>query len=460
MRQNSASIIIIALLASTILFACGGGGGGGGAPAQRAKAMPVSTPVGTAIGSAITTTIGAAGGTLTSLDSTVTLSIPPGALAADTAIGIQAITNHAHGGKGSAYRFTPDGQTFQKPVALTFTYTDADLEGTAAQALGAAYQSADGYWHWLLHPTLDATAKTVTISTAHFTDYAYVNGFNLRPLSATVKVGKTVNLHVKYCYPASGGVEIADEITTLPLGRECASTSRQDELNPLLPPVSAWTVAGAGSVSDLGYNAVYTAPQAKPTPNTAVVTARINNTSLGTMFLLSHITIVDEFASYTGSYTFHTSRFYSATDDLYEWSGSVSSVTYKLSSTGPGLSAYDLDPTNVLISFDRYTRTTPNLSCTLVSASPGAPTGSLFKYGDAPSNVYYYALNASVSVTAHCVQSDPRLEFDETRSIPLDIATGSANGIPFVTDESTIIGSEVYVSDNYAYSNTWSFSGQ
>jgi hypothetical protein len=56
--------------------------------------------------------IGAAVGVVTSADGLATVTIPSGALAGDTHIGIQPDTNTAAGGRGVAYRLTPDGQRF------------------------------------------------------------------------------------------------------------------------------------------------------------------------------------------------------------------------------------------------------------------------------------------------------------------------------------------------------------
>src|SRR5687768_430852 len=70
------------------------------------------TAVGIAMGAPSELTIGAAGGRLASSDGKLTLVIPPGALASDTRITIQPISNNAPLGLGTAYRFTPDGGQF------------------------------------------------------------------------------------------------------------------------------------------------------------------------------------------------------------------------------------------------------------------------------------------------------------------------------------------------------------
>jgi len=266
------------------------------------KPTPSATDVGAAIGVAATAVVGAAGGTLRSPDNGLLLSIPAGALAADTKIAIQAIANHAHGGKGKAYRLTPDGQIFQRPVTLTFGYSNQDLNGTAAEALGGAYQTAEGYWRWIDDPVVDAAAKIVTVATTHFTDFAFVEGLSLRPAKAKVMVNGSIDLKVVYCYPYRGPDH--DNPDKVGLGMDC--DDEDSDLAPLAP-VSEWAVNGvAGGESELGtinatnsQEATYTAPATKPNPDTVTVSARLSIAD-GAALLLSHITIVDEVKAYKG----------------------------------------------------------------------------------------------------------------------------------------------------------------
>lgn len=475
---NIRSVFIVSML---LLAACGGGGGGGGgggSPTPPVAATPVATAVGSPIGSAATATLGAVGGTLSSSDGRVTLSVPAGALAADTVIGIQPITNHAHGGRGNAYRFTPDGQTFQTPITLKFTYTDADLEGTVAQAMGAAYQSADGYWHWVKNPVLDATAKTVTVATTHFTDYADAAGFNLRPGAATVKVGGTVGLHVKFCYPAS--VDDSAELAPLVVGLECEFPSAQGALAPL-SGVSQWAVAGAGSVSGDSFSATYTAPATKPAPNTAVVSARINNTKFGTLYLLSNITIIDEVTSYTGDLAFNESTvFDDVSSGRFDFYGTAR-VTFNRSSADPG---YFLpDGATASVTVDSYSSSDSTETCTLVgtAAGPSYPiVGGSLAVRKEPMPGYpfpftppAYAVNIQMiaSGTQRCVRlSDGQVTIG---SVDIVVTVGTAPGTSSpgnpgfqpLTDELRLSGSATSSFVNpgdrtQTVNSTWSLAGQ
>jgi len=257
---------------------------------------PVATPVGVATGSATSATIGAAGGTVSAPDGKIALTIPAGALASNTVISIQPLTNMAHGKIGAAYRLTPDGQTFLTPVTLTFPYTDQDLLGTAVEVLGAAYQTADGYWHWAGDATVDTAAKTVSIASSHFTDMSLVRGLQIRPPSKTVKVNGSVGLRVVGCYAPADTIPGTELV---PLGYDCDIGAGR----PIVNPVSEWSVnggrAGYGTVSGSGSTATYTAPAFEPIPNPVTVSARVDWGARGTALLVSIITIAED--SWTGT---------------------------------------------------------------------------------------------------------------------------------------------------------------
>ena len=322
LRLAALSLLLGSALA---LSACGGGGGSGsgsgtpepaaGAPAPGvtppapapdaaspapttgggAASAGTATAVGSATGSASSATIGAAGGSLSAPDGRLALTIPAGALAADTVISIQPYTNLAHGRRGSAYRLTPEGQTFLKPVTLTFGYTDQDLQGTAVAALGAAFQTATGHWQWAGNPTVDTAARTVSIASTHFSVWSKVAGIQLLPASKTIRVKTSVALQVVGCYPL-------ERDGLVYLGYQC-DTDGETALLVLAPD---WSVNGRlgggafGTVSGSGLSANYTAPQFEPKPNIVAVSARVDWGVKGAMLLVSNITVVGD-DSWTGT---------------------------------------------------------------------------------------------------------------------------------------------------------------
>ncbi len=260
--------------------------------------VPTATAVGEPTDSATSATIGAAGGSVAAPDGKLVVIIPAGALAADTVIGVQPLTNMAHGKVGAAYRLTPNGQTFAKPVTLKFSYTDQDLAGTAAEFLGGAFQTADGYWQWLGAATVDAVAKTASVASSHFTDLSAVANLQLMPAEKVVKVRRSVSLKFVACYDTNA--ELA------PLGYACIT-------NPSIAPatgtvVSQWAVNGNpggggafGTVSGAGVAALYTAPDNEPLPNTVAVSARIDRGAKGTALAVSNITITEDMWTGSGS---------------------------------------------------------------------------------------------------------------------------------------------------------------
>ena len=118
-------------------------------------------------------TIGSGGGTLTSSDRRLSLTIPAGALAGNTTIGIETITNNAPGGLGDAFRLTPSGQTFAQPVTLTYNPNVHEVEATDPSQVGLAFQTANDNWQVVPGVTPISGSNTITATTTHFTDYGF-----------------------------------------------------------------------------------------------------------------------------------------------------------------------------------------------------------------------------------------------------------------------------------------------
>jgi hypothetical protein len=120
-----------ACLGMLAVVACGGGGGGAGATVASG-------------------TVGASGGTVQG--GGVTVRIPPGALASDTKIIVEALEGSLTAPQPgltvlSSYRLGPDRTTFAKPVVLAFAVDPARLpaEATASgNALALVHAANDG----------------------------------------------------------------------------------------------------------------------------------------------------------------------------------------------------------------------------------------------------------------------------------------------------------------------------
>lgn len=410
-----------------------GDGDGSSEPPPTPTVVPTPTAVGVDDGGAMSATIGATGGSMTTADGKIALTIPAGALASDTVISIQPITNHAHGGLGAGYRFSPDGQTFALPVALEFAYTDQDLAGSDSAILGAAFQTVAGYWTWLSTPTVDSVGKTVSISTTHFSDFSLVQGYRLQPLSKTLRVDESLALQVAFCYPATDS-----DLT--PLGLSCdTDVPQSDVAAPFV--ISEWSVNGnaggdatVGTVSGNGPSATYQAPATQPTPNTVAVSARVNLPARGETLVVSNITITDS-ATYTGTFNFSISL-------------GVGSVVSSGSANVTWTQFEDLGDTRSYVPSGTITADITLAGCDTLHAT--VPIQATVPHGAGPTLVVYTASNSAFANSYQFgLSADPNtiLTFrcgDTTIPSPAPIAIivgvcTSGGLVPF-TDEAQLTG--------------------
>ncbi|SDD84539.1 hypothetical protein SAMN04487996_102329 [Dyadobacter soli] len=159
-----------------------------------------ATEVGVPDGTVSSKVIGAAGGTITSADDRVVLTIPAGALPKDTEISIQPITNKAPNGMGAAYRFSPDGTTFEKPASLTFNYDPRTVAANNPDAFRIATQGADKRWYHMPEVSVDTNAHAITTEMPHFSDWT---AYELAVIGSTfidgahyVELGASVSLEM------------------------------------------------------------------------------------------------------------------------------------------------------------------------------------------------------------------------------------------------------------------------
>ena len=149
----TASATASAIALSIVLAACGSGGGSDDAPAATGNAVgePVAKTIGPAGGSMATTTQGLG----------VTLTIPAGALAADTVLTVTPVA--APAGETLRLLVQPAGLVFAKPVTVTVQYPPGQSPAglaTLGQSLGAntAYVAT----------TVDAATRTLTAQLTTF----------------------------------------------------------------------------------------------------------------------------------------------------------------------------------------------------------------------------------------------------------------------------------------------------
>lgn len=255
------------------------------------KVAPFPTPVGQPTGNAVSKQIGAAGGSLSSADGQVTLTIPAGALTATTTISIQPLENTAPNGIGESYDFLPNGQQFAKPITVTLKYTDAELAGTAPEVLQFGFQNAQNAWAGKENLQVNKAAHTVSAPIKHFSRWALYAMFRMDPTETTLLTGEAVALKAVKL-PVSEDPDTFDPLEMLKVvGRPVAVPAAD---------LSNWQVngqaSGAGSASGwLTENGegskLYHAPSQEPAVNPVAVSCTVR-TGQGNVMLVSNITVV------------------------------------------------------------------------------------------------------------------------------------------------------------------------
>ena len=242
------------------------------------------TPVGIPLGNAVSKKIGAQGGELTSPDGTVKIIIPAGALTEEKEISIQPITSELPSAIGNAYRLTPHGTQFAKPVSIVFNYKVEDLENTLPEFLDIAFQDNKGSWQAMVNATVDKAAKQVRVQTTHFSDWTYFKSIELDPSEATVELGGAVELKVTTTFPYVDPDDAPPGWDTRPV-YTAPRLLRADE-------IEGWEYQGDGILVHSGPKAFYTAPEQLPSVNPEAVAVKINMARKGKFMLISNITIL------------------------------------------------------------------------------------------------------------------------------------------------------------------------
>jgi hypothetical protein len=268
---------------------------------------PAVTEKGTPTGSATTAIIGTNGGTLTTPDGVLTLTIPAGALASNVTISAQPITNTAPGGTGVAYRLEPEEQKFGKPVSITFKYKDEDFDGSTPDLSWIITQEKDGTWSGYPNTKLDLANKTLQVESTHFSDWGYgkLAEMSLNETNVVVEPGGKPVLFILKGYTSQR--EVKEKLINstrpddAPLPRLTLPRPGQAfefrELNLTSANVS-WELDGKKTPvsNDKGklevknnesiISATYTPPTSEPIPNVVALGLR-----LGRFLLTANITI-------------------------------------------------------------------------------------------------------------------------------------------------------------------------
>lgn len=123
--------------------------------------------------------VGPGGGTISSFDGAVTLTVPAGALSEETGITIAPTTSYPNVPgldviAGTAFAFGPDGLTFHEPARLALGYDESNLPAGAGEGSLTLQKAVGTEWQ----PTgsmLNHIANTVTGFITSFSTYAVVS---------------------------------------------------------------------------------------------------------------------------------------------------------------------------------------------------------------------------------------------------------------------------------------------
>jgi hypothetical protein len=261
-------------------------------PPTKETVTPFPTAIGNPVGNAVTKEIGASGGSVTSLDGRITLSIPAGALSSNTPITIQPIENTAPNGVGTSYDFLPNGQQFAKPITVTLHYTDDDIAGTTPELLEFGFQNAQNAWQGKGNLQVNKASKTVSASISHFSRWSFYATYAMTPNQKTMLVNETALL----------------QVWKLPYSEDPEPGHPEEILHTLGEPqlvaadrVSNWLVNGQaasqggsnGWLTGTANEKQYHAPANVPASNPVAVSADIN-TGKGKITVVSNMIIQKE----------------------------------------------------------------------------------------------------------------------------------------------------------------------
>lgn len=235
--------------------------------------------------------IGPEGGTISSADNTVIITVPAGALAESKTIGIEAITNTNPAALGNAFRLTPHGQQFNKPVSITFNYSTVKDSINVHQTMGLAYQDNEGIWQFTGGNMIDTILKTVTYKSMHFSDWSMMPRIILKPYKASLGKGEELTLQALYYIPISACNCDDDIFVPFPDNGYGYPVGMATDLDKKY--IGKWDLSGPGTLIPTTTNqAAYKAPANLPLNTSATVSLTLKSSH--TLILVSNIQLVSD----------------------------------------------------------------------------------------------------------------------------------------------------------------------
>ena len=214
-------------------------------------------------------------------------------------------------------------------------------------------------------------------------DPSQLIGYQIRPPSASVKVGRSLTLLARYCF------EVVDGSSTY---IEC--NPKAPSLAQIVAPfsVSNWSVNGIaggnaviGRVAAQGNRAIYTAPATVPDPPTVAVSVEVPSKEGAESLAVANITIVDGLIY--GSWVNFSGR-REEQGEIIDYAGSAA-LKYQHADSFAGGIRYDLDADDgqTKVTFEKWHITRDSIQCSLKrpvtrsgSYAPFTPPANLFIY--------------------------------------------------------------------------------
>jgi hypothetical protein len=305
---------------------------------------PVVRPAGEPVGQKKSVIITAAGGEIISDDQSLKITVPAGAVTAATTFEIQQVKNTCNAAIGRSFQLLPHGVHFTKPVTLTFSYQDNAKEVTLEDALGIAYQDAQGIWRLQKNATVNKSAKTVSVQANHFSNWALLQWLKIEPGNAVVEPGKSLNLKIMSYIPLK-----SDDLLTPLVPEDGVDVGVGDGRQLPGSFIKSWSVGGKGTVKGNGASATYHAPEQAAQTIIDAVTATLKD-ARRQLLLVSNITIPGEgiTLSISGGAPFTLNGFVMPSDEggfnlggqldaskyvIISWSGGTGSFSWNREST-------------------------------------------------------------------------------------------------------------------------------
>ena len=107
----------------------------------------------------------AGGATFSAAGGAVSVSVPAGALAQTTNLGVSAATSPPASARllaGTAFDFSPQATTFAQPVTITLSYDPSRVTPGNSESELQLYEVVAGVWSLVANSTVDTNARTVS----------------------------------------------------------------------------------------------------------------------------------------------------------------------------------------------------------------------------------------------------------------------------------------------------------